>query len=348
MPGRLRLHDLRVSRFPRILGLCQENVPEIAQYANAIQETLLYDKAAGEESWNGTWAEIAFNVSRTTPYVTLPRNIARIEGATVCDKAIPVENQFIQYLQFGNGRLRKNRCCDPNVMQVVSRNNAITFRDLTDAPQYIRIYINDERDVGKRVLLQGTDANGKPIYSTDVLIEVTGIFISLEAPFATSTLTLNTLTGLQKDVTYGPLDIYQVDPNDGTEILLVTMDPGEKVASYRRYFFNALPCRCCPSEDNAEGTVQVTALAKLELIPVVVDTDYLLLQSLQAFTEEAQALRLQEADTPSAQQIAQAHHIRAIRMLIGELGHYYGTHSLAVNFAPFGSAKLERVGIGMV
>jgi hypothetical protein len=353
MAQRLRLYDIRNSRFPRVNGLCQADTPEIADRANSAQRSLLYCKEAGDEGWQGTFAEVGFELSRSQPYITLPREIARLESATVCDNAIAVENQFIQYLQFGNGRLSKDRLCNnrrcvPSVLQAVSRNNAVTFVDLSTPPQYLRMYISDARDVGKRVLLQGKDSNDVTVYSTDNFVEVTGIFVALAAPFVTSTLQWNSLTGIQKDITYAPVSFYQVDPTTGDEVLLLTMDPGETTASYRRYFFNNLPCGCCPDPANADSPVQVTAIAKLDLIPMVVDTDYALLGNLEALILESQAIKYSESDSPAAKSMAQNAHIQAVRLLIGELGHFQGIDTPAVNFAPFGSARLERVAIGMI
>lgn len=346
MGARIRLYDLRASRFPRVLGLCQDNIPEIANYANSIQETLLYDKAAGEESWYGTWAEICFNVSRTEPYITLPRDIARLEFVNICDHPIDLHNQFMEYLRFGNGRMSTARCDCPGELAGYTRNNAVTFVDLSSAPQYIRMYITNDQDIAKRVLLQGTDANNKVIYSQDSHVIVTGQFVALDSPFATSPLTFNSLTGIQKDTTAGQVEFYQVDPTTGDEVLLLTMEPSETTASYRRYYFSNLPTACCST--STTGVIQVKAIAKLEPIRMVVDTDWALLQSKEAFIEEAQALRLQESDSPSGQQMAMIHHQRAIRLLIGQVGHYEGIQVPAMNYKPFGTATFETVDLGMI
>lgn len=348
MAQRLRLYDVRNSRFPRTMGLCQSDVADIAQRVNEAQQSLLFCKEASNESWNGTYAEVSFELSRSQPYVTLPREIARLEMATVCDYPIAVDNQFIQYLQFGNGRLRENRRCDGGILQAVARNNAVTFVDLTSAPQYLRAYLTDERDIARRVLFQGTDANSNRIYSTDNLVEVTGIFVALDSPFVTTPLTFNTLTGIQKDVTYGRVEIYQVDPTSSDEVLLLTMEPSETTASYRRYYFNDLPSGCCTVPGDADSAVQVTAIAKLDLIPVAVDTDYCLLQNLEALIHEAQSIKYSESDSASAKAMAQNSHIQAVRLLTGELGHWNGVDSPAVGYAPFGSARLEKVRIAMI
>lgn len=349
MTGRLRLYDCRVSRLPGVIGKCQSDGQDIANYINAAQRRLLLAKEAGDEGWWGTWAEVAFAVDPTTPVITLPREIARLEHINICNRTVPIHNQFYEYLQFGNGRMPRMRANCPSLVSVYTRNNAVTFRDLTNAPQFIRIVITDAQDVGKRVLIGGLDNNNVPIYSQDGVNRVTGIFLSLDAPFVTSPMPFNNLTGIQKDVTAGQVQFFQVDPNTGAEILLLTMEPSEQSAFYRRYLLNPLPRNCCPVIPSActpaavaTPTVQVTALAKLDLIPVTVDTDYTLIQNLEALTEECQSLRYSEMDSPNAKQLSRERHQAAIGLLNGELAHYLGIDDPAVNFKPFGSAGLRR------
>lgn len=354
---RLRLIDCRLSRLPAAILLCQDNIPEIAGYVNAAQQRLLYAKEASDESWYGTWAEVRLNVSRHLPYITLPREIARLEAVTVCNRPIPVNNQFMEYLQFGNGRMSHdwvNQCRRP-IRAAYNRNNAVLFHDITNGPQKIVIYASNPLDTqgNFRVLLQGLDQNQQVVYTQDANgNNITGEFVTLAAPFATAQFNYTNMFGVQKDITKGPVQIFQMDPTTGEQLLLLTMEPGETVANYRRYFFNHLPCGCCPPPAVPPCTPVrcsapwVTALVKLELIPVAVDTDYLLIQNLEAIIEEAQAVYYSKVQTVESQQLAAAHHQSAIRLLNGELGHYNGVNEPAVNFAPFGSAKLSHRRIG--
>jgi len=349
MTGRLRLYDCRASRLPGVVGSCQSDIQTVAGYVNTAQRRLLLAKEAGDEGWWGTWAEVAFAVDPTTPVITLPREIARLEKINICNCPVPIHNQFYEYLQFGNGRMPKRLTNCPGLINVYSRNNTVTFRDITNAPQFIRVVITDALDVGKRVFLGGLDNNNNPIYSQDGVNRVTGIFIHLESPFVTSPMPFNNLTSVQKDVTAGQVQFFQVDPNTGQEILILTMDPSEQSAFYRRYLLNPLPRNCCsgvvPSPCTPAGTtptVQVTAMAKLDLIPVTVDTDYCLIQNLEAIIEECQSARYSEMDTGNAKQLSRERHQAAIAMLNGELAHYLGINDPAVSFKPFGSAGLRR------
>jgi hypothetical protein len=344
---RLRLYDIRTGRLPELLQMCQSDVARLAEFVNAAQQRLIYAKEAGETGWWGTWAEMAFNIPKASPYLTTPRSVARLETLVMCDQPVPLNNQFYEYLRFGNGRMPKecqSQC--PRERQVFTRNNAVSFTDMTNAPQLIRVYLTDPQDVGKRVLIQGADENFVTVFTQDNANRVQGVFLTLDSPFVTTPFSFQTLTGIQKDITAGEINIYQADPLTGEEVLLLTMEPGEETAYYRRYYFDNMPSRCCATV-NAD-TIQVRAIVKLELLPVVTDTDYCLIQNKEALIEEAMSVHYSQVDSSSAKMMAQEKHQQAIRLLNGELNHYVGQESVAINFAPFGDADLRRVNIGMI
>lgn len=364
MAQRLRLYDCRISRLPGAIGLCASDINGLAGYINSAERRLLTAKEASDEGWWGTWAEVAFNVTQASPYVTMPRSIARAEAFNLCNNPIDLNNQFYEYLRFGNGRLPKlfnNTCRDR--LAAYTRNNAPGFVDITNPPQYILIVPENPNDSGIRILVQGRDSAGNTIYSLDGPNNVQGIYGTLAvpnsmilAPGTASPMPYSVITGYQKDITQGPVQIFQVDPTTGAQVLLHTMQPGETTGWYRRYYFNNLPFDCCTANGPVSGcpstvtpgVVQVTAICKMENIPVAYDTDYLLLQNLEAITEECQAIRYGDIDTPSAKQMEARHHQKAIGLLNGELAHYQGMNDPAVSFAPFGSANLNRVNIKMI
>lgn len=344
--NRLRLYDIRSSRLPENLGICIQNQFDLANYVNSAQRRLLMCKEAPDDGWWGTWAEMVFQVNRTNPYITTPRNVARIQALAVCEHTVALANQFYEYLQFGNGLLPKTTqpISTDGMRQAFARNNVPTFNDISSPPQTIRLYMADPSDVGKRVLLQGTDQNGMTIYSQDVYMRVEGQFVALNLPWADAPMTFNSFTGIQKDVTAGKVSIYQVDPGSGAQVLLHSMDPGEQTAWYRRYYLHSLPTNCCGG--TVAGTLQVKAMCKLDLVPVMVDTDYLLIQNPEAIIAECESIRYSEMDTTEAHQMAISKHKEAVSYLNGELTHYLGSDNYAVEMKPFGSARLCRQNIG--
>lgn len=345
---RLRLYDLRNSRLPGVLGLCMSDTARLASYVNSAQRRLILCKEAGEEGWFGTWAEIAFNVSRDQPYLTTSREIARIEAVVACDQPIPINNQLFEYMLFGNGRLPKRfRQCNPNCLtETYSRNSVPTFVDLSNAPQYLRAYPTNNGDTSARIFYQGTDQNNRTLYSMDGADRVKGVFYALEYPFSTTAEQFTGILGIQKDQTIGEVEVFQVDPTTGDEVLLLTMQPSETTASYRRYYFNNLPTSCCPGPTTGSNTIQLRGICKLEPLPVYTDTDYLVIQNLEAMIEECASIRYNEVDTTASKQMAQNSHRNAINYLNGELTHYYGKESVAVLVKPYGSADLRKQGIG--
>ena len=348
---RLRFLDLRHSDFPDAIGHCEADAPELARAANRAETNLLNCKEAGDEGWWGTWAEIEFTASRTSPSVILPREVARLEAIDICGRPVQLNNPFWEYLRYGNGRMRHpgelgRRRCLPTM--AYTRNNAVTQVELSPTPQILSVYITNPADVGKRILLQGLDNTGTTIYSQDVLNQAEGVFVTFAFPFSNAPMQFSKITGIQKDITAGQVQVFQIDPTTGAEVLLLTMEPSEQTAWYRRYHLDPLPWNCCsaPNVDPTQNYVRCTAIAMLEHIPVKSDTDYFLIQEPSALTLEAQANRMSKNDSPAAQAQAREYHLQAVRLLIGQTGRYMGIQNPAIQFKPFGSATLARAGVG--
>ncbi|HTQ49258.1 MAG TPA: hypothetical protein VMJ12_01010 [Candidatus Acidoferrales bacterium] len=350
MSSRLRLYDLRLSDLPEAAGFCVGDIPNLARAVNRAELSLLHCKEAGDEGWWGTWAEIQFTASRSSPIVILPREVARLEQIDVCGRTIQVNNPFYEYLRFGNGRLGRahhHRNCGPT--QAYSRNNSVTQVEFGPAPQLLTVYITNPVDAGKRILLQGLDNSNTPIYTKDVLNRVQGVFVTFGFPFSTAPMQFNQLTGVQKDITEGEVQVFQVDPISGAQVLLLTMQPTEQTAWYRRYHLDPLPWNCChnqPAIPPEQNQVTCTAIAMLEHIDVMVDTDYLLIQEPNAIILEAQAIRMSKNDSDSARAQAREYHLQAVRLLMGQLTRYMGRDSVAIQYRPWGSATLARAGVG--
>lgn len=339
--NRLTLGQIRVSTLPEAIGICAPDLPRISAYVNEAVQRLVI--AGGETGWYGTWARTVFDVSAEDPYITLPRSIARIVGVTVCDRPISIQNEWYEFLEFGIGLQPVNSCRQPcQILQMYDRGVVVTPVDMSPPNKKLRIYMTDAQDATKRVLIQGEDGNDVPITSQDGLNRVDGEYVVLASPFVDTDNEINLLTGIQKDVTVGRVLIYELDTTTDTQTLILTMEPSETLAGYRRYFLNGLPANCC----GGSNTVQVEGLAKLEFIPMVVDTDYSLIGNLPALVEEVQSIRYGRMDTPQAQQMSVNTHAKAIRLLNKELDHYVGRSKPAINVAVFGSAKLEYQGIG--
>lgn len=201
-------------------------------------------------------------------------------------------------------------------------------------------------DEGLRIFFNGIDNNGMQIYSVDNGVRVNGFFLSFDSPFVSSPMQLNSVTGILKDKTFGPISVYQVDPS-GNQSLLTIIQPDQQTTQYRRYFIQGLPTQCFDC-DSPTGIVQIQAMAKLEFIPVASDTDFLIIQNIPALKEECMAIRAGEMDNAEGKRESALHHKEAIRLLNQELIHVIGKENPAIQFKPWGDASLELQGVGQM
>lgn len=336
---RATLRDVRLSRIPEAIGSCAGGNALLVSTVNEAQQRLIADESQPDEGWWNTWAVMAFEVTRDVPYFVTPRGVARVTALDICKNPVILRNQFYEYMDFGNG-LRPGGCCTANpcgTLTAFDRGQAVTFSELVPPNKKIRAYTTDTTDLGKRVLLSGKDAFENIIYSQDGFSRAAGEFMEFASPFVDSVNEFTELSGIQKDITNGQVQFYEVDTVTTDERLILTMEPGETVSSYRRYYANGLPTKCCGSD-----TVQISAIVKLDFVPVVADTDYLIIGNMPALKEECMAVSYGEVDNPNAKRMAQMHHANALRLLFGELDLYVGKNNVSISVPLFGSDRLRR------
>lgn len=343
---RITLATALQSRIPQAVGLCADDLPGVASYINEAQQRLI--GAAGETGFWGGWYATAFNVTRADPYITCPPEIARLAGVSLCNFPLRIQNQWYEFLEAGIGPVPKDGCSgwqDP--IEAFERGVYPTAYDLPSTNCLLRVYISDARDVGLRMLVSGTDSGGDTLYSTDGSNEVVGTYLTFQQPFDTTAFIVTEITAIQKDLTYGDVRLYAVDATTGAETLLAKYGPDEQNPAYRRYYFNSIPSASCNGSASSSITImQVKAMAKLEYLPARRPTDFLIIGNIPALKEECLAIRYGEMDSGTGAALANKCHRNAIRLLNQELTHYLGKDRVAVNFAPFGTAKLVNQNIG--
>lgn len=330
------------SELPGHIGLCRGNVPEIAAAVNNAQERLIY--AGGETGWWGGWQPVRFPITVPNPEIRLPRQFNRIINLAVCRDGIPINNQFFELLPHTHRAIPRHLrdwCGD---VEGYERGTVPTMVTLTPTNQKLRVFITDPRDVGKRILIDGLDQNALPFYSTDGNYNPLGFFLVFAQPFVDTTFIVTQINSVQKDVTFGEVVLQQVDMTTGAAVNLARYGPTETLPAYRRYVISRLPGPCCPSTVTVR--LGINSLCKLQYIPAVNPTDWLIIQNLAALDEECQALRYSRMDTPTATALAKSHHRDAIKQLQNQLRHEEGEQHPAVNVDTWGGADLESQSIG--
>lgn len=357
---RITLSQVRQSRLPEAVGKCQADIPGVASFVNLAQERLI--KAGGETGWWGGWRKVVFSVSRCNPYVTMPYQFARVIELAYCRHPVRMQNEFYEILPEGIGL--QDFCKIPGApnwcgeAQGYDRGTFPTNTDLSPSNQYLVAYPTDARDVGKNLCISNClDQNGNPIYSTVGNAQVNGFFMTLAQPNVIGTVNgqptiVTSIGGIQKDITFGDVLLYQQDATTGAQVLLSRYGAYETNPAYRRYYLNNVPCTCgvvtpaspCIVPPGSTGLIPVTALVKLEFVPVMNDTDFLVIGNIPALIEECKAIRYADMDVPNAAALEAKSHAKAIKLLNDELTHYLGKNWPAINVAPYGRrGDLRRV-----
>jgi len=352
--SRLRVRDWLLYGNPHEVGLCENDLYEACRLLYRAQQRLLLAREVGNEGWWGAWCEMLFAVSPTDPFITLPRGIARIKWAVVCDQPVPIANQLHEYLTFGTGRTPEpSETCGTTQFSCICSGDRLqdkgwvaTARPVAPGSR-LRFYITDTSDAltPHRALIGGTDSTDLPVSGQDGGVLVQGEYVQFASPLITTQTRWNSVRTLQKDLTTGFIAVYAVDDSD-TETLVAMLEPGEQAVAYRRYYLPGLPTACCGT-DSTTGTVAVRALVKLDLVPLSADTDYLVIQNLEALNAEIQSIRLGGADGMSNKAESRERHNHAIGLLQGEIVHHLGTEPIAIDWAPFGHARLRHLNIAM-
>lgn len=239
------------------------------------------------EYW-GTRAEIRFCVSEGC--ITTPREVKKVLAVDICNTVKRPVNGWYEYGEYGWGK-RPCHACAP-VRDIELTGTWPGYSDITGSNKTIRLYPAHASDAGKHVILQGYDANNLWIRSQVSGVWIDGEQVTLAVPYVDSTNTFKTLTSVIKDATNADVAVYEYDTVEDTERAIARWQPSETTPAYRRYNIDPwdnIGCACCCPEDD-DGYRTVTALVKLEYIPVAVANDWLLLPNVDATAAMCQSI----------------------------------------------------------
>jgi hypothetical protein len=338
---RLTLAQAKASTLMKPLGIAPCNPDFLDLLNNAMQR--LVD--AGR--WWGCFERMRYCLNDGC--ITWPREVAAVEAFRVCNRAMPVRNMWFEFqetvpapriddLNKDNGPAW-GPWSKPMLLDRTNYINVCQFLDWGANVLPIKIYpaIASDANGTNRVLLQGLDANGLPIRTLDTVtgVYVDGVYVTLATPFVQSPFSFSgpRLTGAQKPITNGRLDVYVVNA-DLTETLIASWEPSETNPSYRRSYVYKRPSACGTGTTNAtcanNGDGCETPLAncsmpvaeaiiRREFVPAVVDSDWLMIGNLQALACGMKAVQW-EQDGEEAQ--SEAQWSKAIALLRNELKKY--------------------------
>lgn len=310
----------------RALGKCPSS-DEVVDAINEAQERLLNreDDPVG--------SLVVYQFCSSNYCLVLPRQVRTVVAWSVCGTPGTVRPLWYRFHANGPGQRCPTTGCG---LEPQDRGIAVAFSEVAGENKYIRLYAQNGADAGKKVILKyyRGDTKAKHYSSIGGVVQE-GEQITLVAPPAyamTSTYVMpGGLYGVIKETTQYPINLYEYDGAGNTQTL-AWYEPSENVPTYRKIFVPGLseagPCAntCeeqCDLDDDEEECEQatVTALVKLQHVPVVVDNDPLVLGNVAALKLMAMAIQRegQERFEESAHLEAKAQ-----RELRGELAAYNG------------------------
>ena len=204
---------------------------------------------------------------------------------------------------------------------------------------YVRAWLSWKGDAGKTITIFGIDGNGQEIYTTrpDGTFQP-GVVLTLAVPYTVTPFQIRKITRVLKQPTQGIVRLYAYD---GTTLYdVATYDPSELSPNYTHEKLHGVcVSRACG------GVRSIEALIKLEFVPVVNDSDLVLIENLDAIALMIQSQREKDAG-----------HLEAANGLEGDcfrennysLRDRFPIEQFVSTFQPFGTARLERITGGFI
>lgn len=344
------LAQAKASSIPQAVGInaCDDRFVTLLNEAQS--------RLADMGRWWGTWRRM--RLCAVAGCITWPTEVRTIEGLNMCGYDIPIRNQWFEFQT--NVRAPSINCgyvCEQP--QLLDRGTVVQYRDFT-TPSYIRLYPTSSTDVGKKILIQGLDANGIPIRTLDSGVWVDGEYLTLASPFVTSSNLFKNpgMTGVQKPLTNNRITVVSVSPIDASETDIAVWAPYDLNPSYRRTYLKNL-ARICNSNPNNNGcgdcrdkgdgclpadlecsNIVLEAIVRLGLVPALADTDWLFIQNLDALKHMMKCI--QKEDKNQYQESERETQL-ALRALRNELEVFDPPTRTSVNALSQGTAYPRRI-----
>lgn len=276
--------------------------------------------------------------------ITWGPRVGAVLAMNACSQHIPVWNNWAEFVPM-DGHDYACACRCRYAKGLINDGTTPVFNQIECAEgRYIRVYPTQPTDVGRTVTLYGVDTNGQTIRSErDDGTFQDGIVLLIATPYASTQIQFRRVTKVLKEVTDGPIRLYQYDSTTGLLQDMAYYEAWETAPNYRHTFLNANRRGICYGCN--DGLKQITALVKLEFVPVVNDDDTVLIENLDALKLAMQAVKMADSYTFEEREKAI---LLAVREMNLDLANRFPLDQIPASVNPFGTARLSRAGIGSI
>lgn len=307
----------------RAIGGCVDDA-RVLEVTNEAQERLLNRPNDPLGSWQ------RYRVcAGSSDCAVWPRQVLNVRAWWLCNTPGRIYNEWYETIGYAEGGYGLADADSWRGTALIDRGPVCCFQNViatTAAPRKIQVVATDTSDNGKSIVLRYYDANGqKKITSIGgTYQEGEALTLSTSGTLTSSTVMTAGLYQVVKAQTNFPVRVYSYDPNAGTQTaLLAVYEPSETVPVYRSTFIPGLTrAGACPNaSDDCSANKTITAIVRVQHVPVAVDNDPLVIGNLAAFKLMALGIHhenLRELD------MAEAYFTSAQRELDGEVAAYLG------------------------
>ena len=316
------------------VGSCN-NQDEFRQRVNDAVERLMY-----RGDWPGTILPIQLTVQRGI--VTFPRQVARVRKINVTRHYIPIWNDWYTFLPYYWGA---GECCgpflawlDPFSPSLTAYGMSCTFAQPPTASCVLQVQ-GIPADTGAVIQVFGTDPTGNALRTDNGDGTFSdGLSFTINQPITIGTDLVQYVSRVIKPVTQGQVLLGSLDTISGVSTPLAVYDPGDTNPSFAQYNLHGA---CC----NPVVNWSAVALVKLKFVPVIADSDLVMIPNLHALALFIKGVRYAEQGDRASGLGFQADAVKELNL---QLWDNTPDNQIAIKINPFGSALPGRRGIGKI
>lgn len=234
--------------------------------------------------------------------VVFPRYVSTIREAKTCCGPLWIKNEYQSYSFIDRGYYDSmsgfgyDRC----ESSLYANGRVPTYDTIIGSGRTVRAYAQTNMDYGKTVTIFGVDNNNQTLMHREPTGEWReGWILVLGNPYAETAGYVSNIHRVLKDRTQKPVTLFAWNTTDSVLENLATYDPGEMNPSFARYRLNMPTLK---NDDGTEKLRSVSALVKLNFIPVEYDTDLVPINNTVALKFMIQGILLEEGGNDAAAQ----------------------------------------------
>lgn len=290
----LQLADARNSlEIKAVAGVCTTS-DDFLSMLNQAQRRLIE-----RGNWFGT--EWIVKLCVYNGCVTWPRYVSTVLGVRFCCLGnVDIRNNW--YRMSG-----PNNCSFGSWDHTISDNGTSPIYNEIMGTAGVELWYSPTKleDVGKKVVVFGTDPNGQPLQE-----KVNGVWRRGKTVTATATFVptgaglVQKITSVSREISQSNMQLFGYDAASLTFRDLAIWEPTETHPAYRRSLIKGFKCipSNCPVTDGVK-LVTIEAMVKLAFVPAVNDEDFLAIEDMTALAFMIAAIRLEESNQDAAAEI---------------------------------------------